>query len=289
MRKLTWTCFIAAAATCLGWLLLVRVAQAGGWATFTLDDVPDSPRAGETIDLSFVARGHGRTPFDLPAGEATFVFTNRETGESLIVSAAPSGLAVGHHKASVVLPRAGIWDWELRPSWYPPVVFQSLTVQPALSTGALDPLFIPTSVAVAGTMLIAFAAAVLAMRDRCRRPVWVAALSGALLLALVGGLWLGGAIPPVQAQAAADQQASAAGRGEALFVAKSCITCHHHSELQSSTIIGIGPDLTQYKGSAEFLHLWLANPPALKPNTQMPNLGLQAAEIDALTAFLTRQ
>jgi mono/diheme cytochrome c family protein len=289
MRKLAWTCFVTAVVTCLGWLLLARPAQAGGWATFTLDHVPDSPRAGEEIDLSFVARGHGRTPFDLPPGDATFVFTNRETGESLTASATPTGLTAGHHRASIVLPSAGIWDWELRPSWYPPVEFRSLSVRPAASTGVPNSNFVPTGVTVAGSLLIVLVATILAMRDRRRRPVWVAALTGALLLALVAGLWLRGAIPPVHAQPAADHQAISAARGEALFIAKGCITCHYHGEMQSSTIIGVGPDLTHYKGSNEFLHLWLADPHALKPNTQMPNLGLQAAEIDALASFLIQQ
>jgi mono/diheme cytochrome c family protein len=289
MRKMAWTYFIVVSVTCLGWLLLARTVHAGGWATFTLDHVPDSPRAGEPIDLSFVARAHGRTPFDLPPHEASFVFTNHATGETLTVSASPSGLATGHHKATIVLPTTGSWDWELRPSWYPPIQFQPLTVLPAASTSTPNPSFIPSSVAVAGSLLIALAAAVLAIRDRRRRRVWVAALTGALLFALVGGLWLGGAIPSVQAQAAADHEASAAARGEALFVAKGCITCHYHGKLQNSTIIGIGPDLSHYKGSAEFLYLWLADPPSVKPNTQMPNLGLHAAEIDALATFLAQQ
>jgi mono/diheme cytochrome c family protein len=162
-------------------------------------------------------------------------------------------------------------------------------VRPAASTGVPNSNFVPTGVTVAGSLLIVLVATILAMRDRRRRPVWVAALTGALLLALVAGLWLRGAIPPVHAQPAADHQAISAARGEALFIAKGCITCHYHGEMQSSTIIGVGPDLTHYKGSNEFLHLWLADPHALKPNTQMPNLGLQAAEIDALASFLIQQ
>jgi cytochrome c2 len=278
-----------ASVTCLGWLLLARTVYAGGWATFTLDHVPDAPRAGEPIDLSFVARGHGQTPFDLPSGEASFVFTNRATGEILTASASPSGRATGHHTASIVLPTAGTWNWELQPAMYPPVQFLPLTVLPAVSAGTSSPSLGPSSVADAGSLLLAIAAADLTLRDQPRRHIWVTALTGALLFAPAGGLWSDGAISPVRAQPAADHAPSTVARGEALFVAKGCITCHHYDKLQSSTIIGIGPDLSAYKASSEFLHMWLANPPAVKPNTQMPNLGLQAAEIDELVAFLAQE
>jgi cytochrome c oxidase subunit 2 len=47
------------------------------------------------------------------------------------------------------------------------------------------------------------------------------------------------------------------------------------------------PNLTTVKADPEYLRRWLANPSALKPNTEMPNLGLSETEIDALVAFLT--
>jgi cytochrome c2 len=76
--------------------------------------------------------------------------------------------------------------------------------------------------------------------------------------------------------------------GEALFVSKGCIQCHQNDNMtlvaaQSSSV---GPNLTHYQGEAEFLRRWLADPPAVKPRTRMPNLGLNAAEIEALIVFL---
>lgn len=262
MRTLTCTRLALAFVICIA-VLPSRVLYAGGWATFTLDHVPDSPRAGEQIDLSFVARGHGDFPFDLPAGDATFVFTNRTTGESLSASAAPSGLAIGHHKAAVVLPSAGTWDWELHPSPYPVVRFQPLIVL----AGKVD---IP---ALALTPIVVITAGVLP-----------AAVAATLLPQLGGELWKGSVI-----QLAPAPKQSNAARGKALFVAKGCVTCHYHGELQGSNSIGIGPDLTRYPVSVEYLHLWLANPAAVKPLTKMPDLGLQTDEIDALAAFLTKQ
>lgn len=43
------------------------------------------------------------------------------------------------------------------------------------------------------------------------------------------------------------------------------------------------------KFTSEYLHLWLKNPEAVKMGTQMPNLNLKPAEIDALAAFLTQR
>jgi hypothetical protein len=265
MRTFLWTRLALAVVTCLAALMPSRVLYAGGWATFTLDHVPGSPRAGEQIDLGFVARAHGRTPIDLPAGDVTFVFTNRATGESRSASAAPSGLAAGHHQAAVVLPTAGTWDWELHPSWYPPVKFLPLVVLPAVARGvpviALTPLIVVAARSLPG------------------------AVTGALLPGLASGLWPSGAIP----LAPGTDSLPPTARGKALFIAKGCIACHYHGELPNGNSVEIGPDLTHYQGSVEFLHLWLADPPAVKPMTAMPNLGLQTAEIDALAAFLAQQ
>jgi mono/diheme cytochrome c family protein len=111
-------------------LLPVLPADAGGWATFMLLELPESPRAGERIDLSFVARAHGKTPFHFAKGEAKFVFRHLQTGETVDAAAMPATKYVGTHTASVVLPSAGEWAWELRPGGYPVLKLQPLTVLP---------------------------------------------------------------------------------------------------------------------------------------------------------------
>jgi cytochrome c2 len=77
--------------------------------------------------------------------------------------------------------------------------------------------------------------------------------------------------------------------GKALFSAKGCATCHRHAAVSSS---GFGlesgiPDLTTYRWSADYLRTWLKDPAAVKPATEMPNLGLKRDEIEALIAFLS--
>jgi cytochrome c2 len=66
--------------------------------------------------------------------------------------------------------------------------------------------------------------------------------------------------------------------------------CHAHQSVpESATVsLSIGPDLSQYHNSPDFLRSWLANPSAVRPETGMPDLGLSTAEIDALIAFLNR-
>ena len=46
------------------------------------------------------------------------------------------------------------------------------------------------------------------------------------------------------------------------------------------------PDISFSKHTADYLQTWLADPSALKPGTQMPNLHLSDAEIDTLVTFL---
>jgi len=54
----------------------------------------------------------------------------------------------------------------------------------------------------------------------------------------------------------------------------------------ADSLVSIGPNLTNYKGHADYLTQWLNNPPDIKPDTQMPRLGLSDDEIAVLVNFL---
>ena len=82
------------------------------------------------------------------------------------------------------------------------------------------------------------------------------------------------------------QTSGDAARGKALFAAKGCVTCHTHSDVPSTFSVNIGPDLTHYQPNAAFVRRWLADPPAVRPGTTMPQLNLQPDEIEDLLAFL---
>jgi mono/diheme cytochrome c family protein len=80
----------------------------------------------------------------------------------------------------------------------------------------------------------------------------------------------------------------AADRGRRLFVAKGCVSCHLHRDVEGSGVVAVGPELTGRRYAAEYLQLFLANP-AIKPrsgNAEMPNLNLKPGEIAALIAFI---
>jgi cytochrome c1 len=76
--------------------------------------------------------------------------------------------------------------------------------------------------------------------------------------------------------------------GHDLFWAKGCTACHLHSAVPVDWSTQAGPDLSHYDKTAAFLRLLLADPAAIKPTTEMPNLGLNSAEIEALAAFLVQ-
>lgn len=88
----------------------------------------------------------------------------------------------------------------------------------------------------------------------------------------------------------------AVAQGKQLFTSLACAGCH---TVQGLTGGKVGPELTheatKKKPIADIAGLdvneanlkkWIANPPGLKPGTVMPNLGLDAATIDAIVKFL---
>ncbi len=100
-------------------------------------------------------------------------------------------------------------------------------------------------------------------------------------------------LPPVRAIAGGARLPATrlpADRGERLFVAKGCVTCHVHGALaaQGYTSIEVGPELTPKRYEARYLRRYLTDPSiARTPGRQeMPKLGLSNAELTALVAFI---
>ena len=73
-----------------------------------------------------------------------------------------------------------------------------------------------------------------------------------------------------------------------------CASCHLVAGTAAQGTVG--PELTNFanqpqiagvlENNEENLRAWLADPPAIKPGTAMPNLGLSQTQIDALVAYL---
>ncbi len=87
-----------------------------------------------------------------------------------------------------------------------------------------------------------------------------------------------------------------AQRGYQIFLSKACVGCH---TIEGTPAKGnVGPNLTHVgsrttiaagllENTPENLALWLDNPPAVKPGSLMPRLGLTSEEIQALVAYLS--
>lgn len=82
--------------------------------------------------------------------------------------------------------------------------------------------------------------------------------------------------------------------GKTLFLSKGCVACHIIQGIAGGGVVG--PNLSK-KGSEpqiagvlennkQNMMKWLANPPAAKPGTAMPNLGLTPDETDKLSDYL---
>jgi hypothetical protein len=103
--------FRALAAALLVTGVTLASASAGGWATITADKAnPPQPHAGQPFTFGFTVLQHGVTP----AGwvDPTFIGINVTTGARVQAAATPQG-ADGHFVATVTLPTAGNWTWQV--------------------------------------------------------------------------------------------------------------------------------------------------------------------------------
>jgi cytochrome c len=87
--------------------------------------------------------------------------------------------------------------------------------------------------------------------------------------------------------------------GRDLFAAKGCTGCHQHPNVAAKPAF-VGPPLNnmalrptiageQIPNTPENMAKWIQNPPALKPGTAMPALGLTDQEAQDLAAFVYAQ
>jgi cytochrome c2 len=119
-------------------------------------------------------------------------------------------------------------------------------------------------------------------------------ISSSLMRLLLGGVLL--AIGGCGGQPAAMQVVGGdAGRGKALVQRYGCIACHSVPGLDAHGA-NVGPPLVHMAergylagllpNTVDSMVLWLTNPPAVDPDTAMPNLGVSRAEALDIAAFL---
>ena len=278
----------------IGLFASVDLARAGGWATVTLSELPTEVVVGRPFTVEFSVRGHGQT---LVAGLDAAVTAVHETSDTRVNVPAEDGAEEGFYTATLTLPEAGEWRWEIstygRAYPMPSLMVNEAAVVASVESGggtAVAWQLILAWMAAAGTILCLF----FWSRQRSRLR-----LAGAVLLGVVSlaGFALYAQMPqPVMAESevgpapAAVPAIAPEAMGEALFVAKGCIQCHTNDNVtMAENMLPFGPNITFVKRSPEYLRTWLADPSALKTDTQMPNLHLSEAEIETLVAFLQQE
>jgi len=241
-------------------LTTALIAQAGGWAVITLDELPAQITAGQALSIGFTVRQHGQTlRSDL---EPIVRFDRADTKESFQVTAQRQG-AEGHYLAQIKFPSAGQWNWRVDIEEFGMITqpMPMLTVQSAQAGTDAAKIQLP------------FLSKILEFIAALRRAVAGQGSATAMPVGLA-----------VAKAAPVDQVAW----GKALFSAKGCAMCHAHSAVEAHPVwIGAEPpNLSQKTYGAEYLRLWLHDPQAVKPQTKMPKVQLNDREIEALIAFL---
>ena len=268
-------------------LALPRPALAGGWAVITLDELPAQVNAGQQFSVGFTVLQHGRTP--IKELSPTISARHTATGESIIVEAKPEG-EIGHYTATLTLPSAGMWDWSIQ-AFTMDQPMPPLTVLTGTTVDAPPPQPLPSLPLVVGYLgLVGTASALwILLRKRVR---WALAL--AIAGVIVSGVSFTSATnQPAEPKSPTIATVSPQEIGQTLFLAKGCVTCHAHQEIQrdidGTIFVDIGPDLSNFSADPEYLRRWLINPASIKPKTEMPALQLSDSEIDALIAFLNAE
>lgn len=84
-------------------LLFPLLAAFGGWASVTLDDVPDYIVAGQPVTLTYTVRQHGEEPLSGLTGRVDARFGDQ------VATVTATSAARGRYTATLNLPRPGDW------------------------------------------------------------------------------------------------------------------------------------------------------------------------------------
>ena len=273
---------------------------AGGWAVATLDTLPPYATAGEPLEVGFMIRQHGQTPWSYD--NVKVVARREDDGDTFTADARPEG-AEGHYAATLNFPTSGTWRWEIETGLYPerqpmpPLVVAAS--DSALATTTTPQAASPLPMLIGWLGLIGAAGGAIAL-VRTRAP-WASALL--LVAVLVSGVGF------VSAANRGNEVAVSANRGnenvapqdvpvftqeqlgQRLFIAKGCVVCHtHQAVIDVNREIDFynedAPNLTDFTADPAYLAKWLDDPKSIKPKTYMPGLGLSGEEISALVAFI---
>jgi cytochrome c2 len=261
--------------------LLVQPVAAGGWTVVTLDELPGGLRVEEPFAVGFMVRQHGQHPINVEQASITaYHAASRNTVQAL---ARQEG-KTGHYVADLVLPQAGRWTWVVHVAPFPDAAMPDLEVVALLeapSARAAPPA--RWQEAIGGAALWGALPWFYQRQPMSWRNATVAATAVTIADRVQTREAANAASPAI-----IDSFADPAATGKALFMAKGCATCHIHEAVEAAFSVQSGPDLTDYTVVPEYLRIWLKDPRAIKPATEMPQLELSEGEIEALIAFLSK-
>lgn len=265
-------------------------AFAGGWAVITLDELPGNVETNQPHEIGFMVRQHGVTPL---GGLSPVVRAQAaDSGKSVIVEAVDEG-KVGHYVATLTLPQSGEWEWAIE-AFGGTQPMPALTVVNASMAVTKNNPIASTSNSLAmlagGVGLLGAVGGLVALQKKAR---WATAFVAVGVLVSGVGFVSAASQPKTDTQPEAQVETSMPSvsqveLGRNLFIAKGCMMCHSHNATNKIREFGIdmGPDLTNFTASPEYLRVWLKDPSAAKSTAKMPTLGLSDSEIEALIAFI---
>ena len=198
----------------------LMAAYMGGWATITVENLPDSIVAGQPTNLTFSVRQHGE---DLLSGLKPTV--TGVSGKHEFSGRAVETNKAGYYTVTLNPAQTGDWTFTIRSGFNNDTNEGKLKLMPiaALASNA--------------------------------RPVTF----------------------------------SHEQRGQRLFVAKGCVSCHTAKNIEPRETRVARIDLASRQLPADYLRQFLADPSVKKSwadNWRMPDVDLDDAEITALVAFL---
>lgn len=283
---------------CLVALAVPSLVFAGGWAVITLDELPQDITAGQPVTIGLMARQHGQTPWVVE--EIIIEAKHLETGRKVSFAAKPDGTP-GHYQAELVFPEAGRWAWSvasgLMPMQQPLPALEVAgnTAMPAVSRNtspfnALRTLSTPAVLlGIAALGVFAAGIALVVRSQNNKRRLLAGAVSLVLCGALAFAMFAFGNVQAQQEAPAGETPTMGAETGQQLFLAKGCVVCHTNDRaiaVSAQYGVDFGPNLTRYSNDPDYLRKFLADPQAVKKTTNMPDLGLSEAEIEALVSFI---
>ena len=107
-------------------------AAFGGWASVTLDEVPDYLVAGQPVTINYTIRAHGKEPL---SGLSASI--EARSGDQTATAPVSAGSKAGRYTATLTLPRTGNWTIAINTGFWP----KQVTLLPiaVIAAGAQPP------------------------------------------------------------------------------------------------------------------------------------------------------